>query len=135
MQKVTLGLIIFCSAGAILFVLFSTVFTEPFVTDVDEYDIFHVENASFVGLSGDGGNAVVLFVNNACYHDVVLDFVNITCASWERQFVVDSTYKNLPVGGFVRVVLDDVGWVEGQSYMVCVFSSIGHFSGWTRITA
>jgi len=41
----------------------------------------------------------------------------------------------LPIGGFVRVVLVDIGWFVGQDYMFAVFSSASHFSGWTKVTA
>ena len=62
MEREFLGLILFYSIAVPVFVLYA-VFTPPSLGE-PSWDAAYIENVSFVGLSGDDGNSMVLHVMN-----------------------------------------------------------------------
>ena len=84
-----------------------------------------VENVSFVGFSGEASNSLVLYVRNTGTREVVLDMANVTYVDWERMFSIASEESVFPVESSGRVVLFNVGWVDGVEYKLDLFSSSG----------
>ena len=84
-----------------------------------------LENVSFVGFSGDASNSLVLYMRNTGTGEVVLDMVNVTCVDWERTCSITFEESVFPVESSGRVVLFNLGWVEGVEYKTDLFSVSG----------
>lgn len=84
-----------------------------------------VENVSFVGFSGEASNSLVLYLRNTGTGEVVLDIANVTYVDLERMFSIVSEESIFSVESSGRVVLFNVGWVEGVEYKIALFSISG----------
>ena len=134
MESEVLGLILFYSIAVPVFVLYA-VFTPPSLGE-PSWDAAYIENVSFVGLSGDDGNSVVLYVRNVnADREIVLDSVNIACSDWEEEFSISPGESSLPAGVSGSVVLFNVGWVEGLEYKIKAYSSKGDIVGSISVIA
>ena len=101
-----------------------------------DFNSLYLEDVSFVDFSGEASNSMILYLSTpSTYVDVILDHANVTSSVGTLVFSVAPEERNVPFGSSGRVVLFNVGWVEGVEYKIALFSSSGQFVGSKSVTA